>query len=91
VFGLHFALSFGRLTQLFVYLKFSQCAGGHYRMVDDSKGITWRLWHRELKAKEVQSLPADSLSEIIMFRLLCLVFLPPNLQYRVLQAGEILM
>jgi hypothetical protein len=30
------------------------------------------------------------LLEIIMFRLLCLVSLPTNLQYRALQAGEIL-
>ena len=57
------------------------------------ENITWRLWHRELKAVEGEgslSLPADSLLEIIMFRLLCLVSLPTNLQYRALQASEIL-
>ena len=57
MFGLHFALSFGRLTQLFVYLKFSQSAKGHYKMVDDSKispGDYGIVNSEQLKVKEAE-------------------------------------
>ena len=57
MFCLHFALPSGRLTQQFVYFKFSPSARGHYRMVDDSKilpGDYGIVNSKQSKAKEAE-------------------------------------